>query len=162
MPAVTYSISLSEESAARFEKAASDAGLEPSEAICRLVREFVQAGGFPTLEANENHGDIDQTVQEQVDEWIALRAAHQKEQLDEAQSSLADEGAEPSVNKRGRAPLPWEDVDEPTPPWHSPKNSSSKLTNLAAKDIEAADFGVGESAPSANSWLSMRLARDKS
>lgn len=179
MPAVTYSISLSEESAARFERAASEAGLEPSEALCRLARGFAENGslpapaghagpaeGTPAEGAGEGPGAAEArgAMHEQMRDWKALQSG-----------------------RRNRAPLPWEEggsggepaaegggagegrgktatgreegeaSGEPAPPWHSSPNAARATSNLAAKDIEAADFGVEESSPDANSWLAMQL-----
>lgn len=170
MPAVTYSVSLSEESAASFEKTAAENGLEPSEALCTLVRAFVEAGGVPA-QPGEGGGSAerdDAGIAGQVNDWKTLQEARARDKgqvhrVREAGGTQPDaDGTVPGGASAERARLPWEDPDgEPEPPWHSPDGPSSRLSNLNAKDIDGTDFGVEEAAPSANSWLNMRLSQER-
>ena len=112
MTATTYSISVNEETARRFETVAAAQGMEPSEVLCHLVRQFVDMGGFSN-EPSDDAGKADD-LKKQASEWLNLRAAHANQHMEDAQSSIPDSASE-ILKERKR--LPWEDPSDTIPPW---------------------------------------------
>ena len=120
MAATTYAISVNEETARRFEAAAAAQGLEPSEVLCRLVREFAQAGGF----ADDASKEVAETnaLQQQASEWLSLRAAHERQRLQDSElvsdgQTQTDPETQPHDSNPGKPSLPWEDPNDPALPW---------------------------------------------
>ena len=111
MPATTYAISVNEETARQFEASAAAQGMEPSEVLCRLVREYVRAGGFAN-KAEQDAAESD-ALKRQADEWLTLRAASERQQLEETLGQKSGAAQEPQQPKAasGKRVLPWEDPD---------------------------------------------------
>ena len=121
MPATTYAISATEEPARRFEAAAAAQDMEPSEVLCKLVREFAEAGGFDNKAAQEA-AEMD-ALEQQASEWLTLRAAHERQRMEDAQRAAEMEDARPKT----RTPLPWEDPAEVLPWQQETTNPDPKL-----------------------------------
>ena len=113
MPATTYAISVNEETARRFEAAAASQNMEPSEVLCKLVRQFAESGGFDDAAAKEQ-AELD-SLEQQASEWLTLRAAHERQRQEDARLRAESGEMEPEI--RARKPLPWEDPVEDASDW---------------------------------------------
>lgn len=125
--ATTYAVTLGEETARRFEETAASLDMEPSEALCRLVRGFVKTGGFAgDGEATDGESLPGLTLEEQAREWRAMRASRDGgAPVANVGSATSQQPSRSDASEGTRTPLPWEDLATGVAPWQS--SSTTKL-----------------------------------